>query len=530
MLRKLLLILMTAVMTSAFASQLPFKYRLRFVDKAGSYELLEQPHQLLSSRALERRTRNRVEVDTTDLPVSAIYMEKLRGAGFHIVSSSRWMNSVVVESDKEGQELIFKLLPFVKDAKLVWKSNGTQPSMFVEESYEENVVIKDARRQLEIHNGQKLHEAGYRGEGMLIAVIDGGFLNTDLISMINQNVVGYRDFADPDSDFYLTHPHGTMVLSTMASNDSGTLPGSAPNANYWLLRSEDSSSEFPVEEDYWIAAAEYADSLGVDIINSSLGYFMFDDPSMDYTWEDLDGKTAFITQGANMAASKGMLVVNSAGNERNKYWERISFPADSPDILTLGAINPYKKIASFSGAGFTGPFVKPDVMAVGDPAYLCSTDGVVRTGTGTSFSSPVMAGLLACLWQALPQLTSREMIALARECSDRFATPDSLYGYGIPDLYEALSRYPTPLPALTEDSRYTFQPFDTSGYIWSLAGLPYERYRIEIFNFAGQMMDKRDFKGSGYILNLNNLPTGLYIVNLQSDKINCSQRINIDRK
>ena len=512
--KKILLAVFGMLLLSNIYGQGSYKYRLSLVDKSGSYDLLDNPEQLLSERALNRRLRQGIEVDTTDLPVSDLYLQTLREAGLTIVTTSRWMNTVVVQSSVPAMETTLKTFPFVTDARLIWKSVSWGVDGFIEEIYEDTRSASDMRRQLRIHNGIQLHQAGYQGEGMLVAVIDGGFLNTDVISMINQNVVGHRDFVTPDSDIFATHYHGTSVLSAMSANDFLQLQGSAPNASYWLLRSEDNESEYPVEEDYWIAAAEFADSLGVDVINSSLGYNRFDDPSMDYTRADLDGNTAFITRGANAAFTKGMMIVNSAGNERNNTWQTLIVPSDSPNVLTVGALNTDMEPATFTSPGFTRPFVKPDVVSMGQPTYIVHSDGTVGGGSGTSFASPVIAGLVTCLWQALPQLKNHELMDLIRKNSNQFASPDSLKGYGVPDFLQAYLTTDLRSDATSDSDEYRFYPMDQQGNIWCIDNLPEDQYQVRVFDLAGQLMEQCSFNGCRSVLNFNGLRSGLYILNL----------------
>ena len=288
--------------------------------------------------------------------------------------------------------------------------------------------------------GQRLHNIGLRGKGMTIAVLDGGFQNVNVISAFTQaNIVGTKDFVYPNSPFfYQETDHGTKVLSTMAANVPNVLIGTAPEARYWLLRCEDQQTEQPVEEDYWAMAAEFADSAGVDIISSSLGYNDYDSVPDYYHQRDLDGQTALISRTASMLAKKGIILVNSAGNSGMGPWKKISFPADADDILTVGAVNMEKKNAPFSGVGPTQDGrVKPDVMALGSPASLISGRGSIVRDMGTSFSTPLVAGLVACLWQAMPEKTALEIIELVRQTGSNAKDPDNIFGYGIPNFWRA---------------------------------------------------------------------------------------------
>ena len=288
--------------------------------------------------------------------------------------------------------------------------------------------------------GQRLHNLGHKGKGMTIAVLDGGFMNCDVISAFRHaNIIGAKDFVYPrSSHFYQETDHGTKVLSAMAANEPEVMVGTAPEARYWLLRCEDQQTEQPVEEDYWAMAAEFADSVGADIISSSLGYNDYDNLPNYYHQHDLDGHTALISRTASMLAQKGIILVNSAGNSGMGPWKKITFPSDANNILTVGALNTDGKNAPFSGVGPTQDGrVKPDVMALGSPASLISGRGFIVRDMGTSFSTPIVAGLVACLWQAFPQKTALEIISLVRQTSNGYEKPDNIYGYGIPNFWRA---------------------------------------------------------------------------------------------
>jgi subtilisin family serine protease len=296
------------------------------------------------------------------------------------------------------------------------------------------------KEQVEMVVGQRLHNIGYKGKGITIAVLDGGFQNTDVIPAFQHaNIVGTKDFVYPNSLYFFQETdHGTKVLSAMAVNEPEVLVGTAPEANYWLLRCEDQQTEQPVEEDYWAMAAEFADSIGADIISSSLGYNEYDGYRGYYHQRNLDGHTALISHTASLLAHKGIILVNSAGNSGMGPWKKIVFPSDAQDILTVGALNTEKKNAPFSGVGPTQDGrVKPDVMALGSPTALISGRGTVVRDMGTSFSTPIVAGLVACLWQAMPQKTALEIIDLVRQAGNSFQQPDNIYGYGLPNFWRA---------------------------------------------------------------------------------------------
>lgn len=286
-------------------------------------------------------------------------------------------------------------------------------------------------------NLEALHEKGYKGKGMTIAIIDGGFYNADIIPMLkNVNVLGYKDFVNPGIDnVFEQELHGTMVLSCIGTNQPGTFVGTAPEASFWLLRSEDGHSEQLVEEDTWCAAIEFADSVGADVVNTSLGYTEFDNKADNVRYWELDGKTHLISRSASMAASKGMVCCQSAGNSAfYDRWKLIGAPADADNILTVGAVDSKRVNTLFSSIGHSyDGRIKPDVCAQGEDCTVIDRDGTLTTADGTSFSSPIMCGSVACFWQANPKLTAKEVIWSIRALGDNAEHPDNVFGYGIPD-------------------------------------------------------------------------------------------------
>ena len=427
-----------------------FIYRYTLKDKQGTPYSIEHPGRWLTHKSVERRKRQGFSVDSTDLPVSNKYLRQIEKVSpkATIIGTSRWNNTVLVHANDTTIFSSIAALPFIVKVERVWESPDSIPKM-VKQDFHDSFNAWDSikgtpyghgKDQIEMVNGQRLHNIGMKGKGITIAVLDGGFQNADKIpAMQHVNIVGTKDFVYPNSPFfYQETDHGTKVLSAMGANEPEVLVGTAPEARYWLLRCEDQQTEQPVEEDYWVMAAEFADSVGVDIINSSLGYNDYDGDSAYYHQRDLDGQTAFISHTASILAKKGIILVNSAGNSGMGPWKKIAFPADANDILTVGALNAEKKNAPFSGVGPTQDGrVKPDVMALGSPASLISGRGTVIRDMGTSFSTPIITGLVACLWQALPNKTALEIIELVRRTSSSYEKPDNIYGYGIPNFWHA---------------------------------------------------------------------------------------------
>ena len=426
-----------------------YKYRVSLKDKVGTTYSIDKPEEFLSERAIERRNRQQLPIDETDLPVSGKYVDELKATGAKLVTSSKWNNTVVLEvSDTLLMDEISKK-SFVTGVKKVWVSPDSIPPRNMKRKKEvKNKVEKtdchygNALRQIEIHGGDSLHNAGFAGKGMHVAVIDAGFYNADEIKFFRKmDLLGTRDFVNPNSDIYAENAHGLMVLSCMAANLPKVFVGTAPEASYWLLRSEDNDSEQPIEEDYWAAAIEFADSVGVDVVNTSLGYYEFDEGFPAYRYRDLDGHYSLMSHSASLAADKGVVVVCSAGNSGDDPWKKVTPPGDSENVLTVGAINKNLVNARFSSIGNSADGrIKPDVMAVGVSSVVTGTDGSVSKGNGTSFASPIMCGIVACFWQACPWLTAKEVIEAVRQVGDRVDYPDNIYGYGVPNLWKAYQK------------------------------------------------------------------------------------------
>ncbi len=435
-------------------------WRYTLKDKQGTSYSTAHPGRWLSHKAIERRKRQGLAIDSTDLPVSGKYLHQIeeslnkRQLGdrktkseWVIIGTSRWNNTVLVRSNDTTLLSRLTALDCISRAQCVWISPDSidrpkkRPYQDTYNPWDSipGLNYGNGKEQMEMLKGQRLHNLGKRGKGMTIAVLDGGFQNVDVIPAFSHaNIVGSKDFVYPHSQYFFQETdHGTKVLSAMAANEPQVLIGTAPEARYWLLRCEDQQTEQPVEEDYWAMAAEFADSVGADIISSSLGYNEYDSLSY-YHQHDLDGQTTLISHTASMLAQKGIILVNSAGNSGMGPWKKISFPADAHDILTVGAVNEDKKNAPFCGVGPTQDGrVKPDVMALGSPTSLISGRGSIVRDMGTSFSTPLVTGLVACLWQALPEKTALEIIDLVRQTSSNYQKPDNIYGYGIPNFWRA---------------------------------------------------------------------------------------------
>ena len=429
-----------------------WRFRVNFTDKKNSTYSLKRPLEFLSQKALDRRAKYRIKPDELDLPVTPAYLEYLKGQGLKVVNTSRWQNSAIVETTDTAEIAALQSVRFVKSVRRVWTGPDSvlaEPSparLFFDRhipSFKRDTLQAPygyAQRQVSMLGVDSLHNAGFRGDGVTIAVIDGGFLGADRIEGLkNCKVLGTANFTGNGKSVYEGQSHGTMVLSCIAANWPHTLVGTAPEASFYLLQSEDGDSEQIVEEDNWCAALEYADSIGADIVTSSLGYVAFDDSLTSHKYYELDGHTSVCSRSASLAASRGLLVLNSAGNSGDEAWKKISVPADAEGILTVGAVTEEGINTVFSSVGNTADGrVKPDVMAMGGDTWLFDSDGEVTVASGTSFSTPIMCGVAACLLQARPNARPEEIIHALRQSGNNAAHPDNIYGYGIPSAPKAL--------------------------------------------------------------------------------------------
>lgn len=439
-----------------------YKYRVTFTDKKDCGFSTKHPEAFLSEKAIARRKRYGLKVDEHDLPITPAYLDRLRAMGLSLHNQSKWNNTAVVCVKDTALMARVRALPFVREARCVWEGPDSvcvnfgelkstllgmmqileEPDTVLRDYYGVGALQATMLRVDRLHAGDgPTMKPGLRGAGVTIAILDGGFLNADIIPWLRRaKVLGTRNFVNPAESVYRTIEHGMNVLSCIAADVPGTFVGTAPDASFYLLQTEDSDSEQLVEEDNWAAGLEYADSLGCDIVTSSLGYYHFDHEYMNHAYADLDGQTALISRSASLAASRGILLLNSAGNSGDNAWKKIGFPADATDILTVGAVDSERVNTPFSSIGASSDGrVKPDVMALGQDAAVYDIDGATSVADGTSFSCPIMAGAAACLVQRHPTKRPTEIIRALQQSgsnADRHL-PTELYGYGIPDLVKA---------------------------------------------------------------------------------------------
>lgn len=522
---KLIITLLLLSYTCLLPGQEPvysYFYRIYLRDKGDNVVNKYSAAELLSSRAIDRRQKAGIPVpDMRDLPVEKSYLNQISLLGLKLHSTSKWMNTALFKSQSPFDIKTLLNLPFVSDVRAV-KTPGRKNLHNDKLNFQ--IIQADFPpfdRPLTMINGSPMHESGYDGKNVLIAILDGGFINANNISSLNDlrlrhGIKSTYDFVNNNISVYNLSSHGTAVLSVVAGNIPGQIEGTAPGADFLLLKTEDVESEFPCEEDFWAAGAEFADSSGADIISSSLGYFNFDDSTLNYKYSDLDGNTAFVTIAADIAASKGILVVNSAGNERNTVWQRIIFPSDGDSVLAVGAVDGNNIISDFSSAGPSADRrIKPDNVAMGVSVPVQISVNTIGRSNGTSFSCPVLSGMAACLLQAVPRALNTDIIKVLHSSADRFNHPDSLYGYGIPDIVLALTELQN-LYIKVPDNGIIVSPNPTTGDFEIIFSVPPENVTIEIISLTGKLIFRRayaDYAGRTIkISELQHKAQGVYII------------------
>jgi hypothetical protein len=514
-----------------------------FADKENVAASIANPISILTQKAIDRKNAHGVVIDDRDVPVNETYITQLKNAtGISVLAKSKWFNAVHVRGSQTEIESLtsFTFVSVIDfaDKNLNAKGTKTKPKQeYTKLLKEENnfTVFNygDATNQIEMFNGDKLHLADYTGDGMTIAVLDSGFPNVDNMTSFQRlrnagNILGTYDFVNRDIDVYTgtTSSHGTWVLSDMAGYIENNFVGTAPDASYYLFITEDAPNENPVEESYWVEAVERADSLGVDFVNTSLGYTTYDNPNYSYTQADMDGNTAFISKGANIAFEKGLLLVTSAGNSGNKSWGIVSAPADASGAFTVGAVDLNGNYASFSSRGnATQPNQKPDVVAQGQASYVIDTNDVIGTLNGTSFSSPILAGGIACLWQALPNKTNAEIMQLVRESSSQYTSPDYFLGYGIPNLEWALNTTLAINTDLADNFDIHIYPNPVRDNLFIKLPDLAESTTLKIYNILGEEINTYDISESISEISTVSLAQGLYIVKLTNKTFSKSVKL-----
>jgi hypothetical protein len=525
------------------------KYFVRFTDKSNSSFSLSNPLAFLSQRAIDRRNRYTIALDSTDLPVSAAYIDSLRSVpGVTVLNTSKWLNQVSIQVSNTAAINRISLFPFVAStstiASRIWNSRHSDLAILgnkfskrkSQKPLKGEQITADffdygrTFNQIHLHNGEFLHNIGLRGQGMILGMLDAGYQNyTSLRAFDSVNnhrqILGTWDFISNNAIVVDDNAHGMQCFSTIAGNILGSFVGTAPKAGFYLFRTENVSSEYPIEEHDWVCGAERLDSAGGDVISSSLGYFRFDNPQLSYTYADMNGNTTIAARGADLAAKKGILVVNSMGNEGNSSWKYLSTPADGDSVLVVGAVNVNGQSAALSSYGPSSDGqVKPDVVAVGAGTWLQHANNTIGTGNGTSFSCPIIAGLATCLWQGFQEYNNMSIIQALRLSGSNVFNPNDRIGYGIPDVRKAvailLKQYATASVSFN-NCRTTIK--------WTSKDVSIMRYEIERKTSIDSDFRKiAEFQGTGTVFSSHNYELTDILTRIEAGPISYRIRQVID--
>lgn len=539
--RNLILFFVLIYTTSSIGQEHAWVY---LSDKPNSATALANPISILTQDALDRKAAHNVAIDFKDVPVEETYISLIKSQpGVTVMSKSKWFNALHVIGNPSDimalSALTINSTPIVSSIDFADDNLNSRTSQNL---YKHDIEASlttfnygSANNQTVMIGVDDLHQNvnNYTGTDMTVAVIDAGFTNVGTMNGFqrlrdNGGILGGYDFVDRNTDVYAYtgNSHGTWVLSNMAGYIQDQFVGTAPDANYYLFRTEDAASETPLEESLWVEAAERADSLGVDVINSSLGYTTFDNPNYSYTPAEMDGNTAYITKGANIAYQKGILVVNSAGNSGNGSWQIVGAPADAAGVFSIGAVKADGTYALFSSRGSSAqPTQKPDVVAQGQASYVISTTDAIITLNGTSFSSPILAGGIVCLWQALPNFNNAQIMQLVRESASQFNTPDFFLGYGIPDLSLALAEGLSVSEFQNENIKLKVYPNPVKNQLTIQIPSQFDEVRVRFYDVLGKKVLDTKVTAINQNVTTSALSKGVYLVKIEAEGLAITKKI-----
>ena len=543
--KKPLVLLFSIVFSLVIQAQDEYKFAVEFTDKDHTPFSLDNPEGFLSQRAIDRRSKFYIGYDETDLPIDPDYIENVLSAtsDIELIIQVKWINTIIISLENPDHIATINALSEVKNTVMVY--NPTLKNKHIDKFNDEvfdvisSASIKEvlshdsafyggAWTQIHQLNGEKLHQQNLQGEGMVIAVLDAGFISCDTAEVFqnlwdNDRLLGTANMVIPNKTVFADHGHGTFVLSIMGGYLPGVHVGTAPEASYWLIRTEDVYSENIIEEYNWVAGAAFADSVGADIINTSLGYIDFDDSNFDHTYDDLDGNTTVITKASNLAFKKGMLVLNSAGNSGHIDWRYLGAPADGYDVFTVGSVDAEGVIAYSSSHGFPwSEDVKPNVVARGSRAYGYSVGSAsISQSSGTSFSCPVISGMSACLWSANPNLSPFWIKQAIEKSADRLLQPDTLYGYGLPDYQMALNILGLNDELVLEQNIQLSPNPAISNIFVRIKAEKNMDVELKIYNIQGAIVKQRNVKyyNSAIPMDVSDLSSGVYILEAKTTKL-----------
>lgn len=504
------------------------RYVVFFKDKANTVYSTAQPLVYLSQAAVDRRIKNGVTITEQDFPVNASYVTEVKQSGALIFHKSRWFNGVLIQCDQSLVPTI-EALPSVKKVELVASgqlAGARKNTSWLSTRVTSSLSVKTVT-QLSMIGLDSMHSLGTKGEGVKVAIFDAGFPGVNTVAgfaHLQDNILDSYNFVNNQKNVFVNDDHGTEVLSVMAGYITNTFTGGAYNADYHLYITEETPTEYRVEEYNWLFAAERADSAGVDVINASLGYNTFDNSSMNYTKAQLDGKTAVVTQAAQLAAERGIVVVVSAGNEGNNSWQTITPPADAKDVIATGSVTSSGTRSPFSSTGPSADNrVKPDVCAMGSGTFVIRSNGNTGTASGTSLASPLVASLVTGLIQRYDTLTRAELINLIKSTASLANAPTTDLGYGLASFLDARAKMELITGLETPNALVRFDVFPNpvdSGMVfiqdreWQKASV----LVIELLDMQGACLERINFtpraSSDKASLNLSQVPAGVFIVRI----------------
>ena len=548
--KKLLLFLFITTFFNSFSQEEKEDAWIFLKNKPKENTYLANPLTMLSQRSLDRRNSLHISLDSKDVPVDIDYYNQIKNDGnISVLAKSKWLNAIHIQGEVAIINNLSSIYNFIERIEFANKSlntNGKTKGKKIAPNHhhklQENLIDFNygaADNQIKMLKGEFLHQQGLTGEGQIIAIIDAGFPNVNSLAAFqrirdNNQILGGYNFADRNTNFYTRNSHGTHVLSSIAGFIDDEFVGTAPDAKFYLFISEIAETETVLEESLWVEAAERADSLGVDVINTSLGYTTYDNSNHSHTYADMDGKTTFISRGAEIGASRGLLLVNSAGNSGSSSWKYMGAPADAASVISVGAVDASGVIASFSSFGPTSDGrIKPEILAQGRNASLIDyLNGGITTSNGTSFSGPIMAGLIACLNQfenPLLKTNSKNSLKTQNnrneylkeaifESADKYANPTDQYGYGIPNFQIAYEKYFALTASLEENILETINIFPNPiSASFQLKGIQSElkEFKIQIYNILGKIVYEKQNLISNEI-DISKLDNGMYILKISN--------------
>lgn len=528
--KKIFVLLSFVISTTAMAQQDALVF---FVDKADVATSIANPISILTQDALDRKAMHGIAIDERDVPVNEVYITEIKNQpGITVHAKSKWLNAVYVRGSESAINGLTSLAS-VSDVEFADKTLNRRPfqkkqrDKFALENEASRVTYNygAAANQTEMIGADFLHEEDFTGTGMVIAVLDSGFPNvftnnafSDVVS--DGRLLGTYDFAERQTNVDGTGSHGARTFSNIGAflDGSQDFVGTAPEASFYLFRTEFAPTENPVEEAWWVEALERADSLGVDVVNTSLGYQDYDNPNYDHSYEDLDGETTIAARGGNIAFEKGMLLVTSAGNDGGGF-TFVATPGDSKGVLTVGAVDSSGDYAGFSSIGPTvDGRIKPDVMAQGLDAAVVDQDGDVTFNNGTSFSSPIMAGAVASLWESRPEVRNDVIMQIIRESAHLFNNPTDEMGYGIPnfeDAYNALQLLAIEEQVLKEN--FAVYPNPVRDVMNVSFPKTIEEATVSIYDVLGKRVLQQKITSTGNRVNVSQLSEGMYIAKVTGE-------------